>query len=634
MPRDKRRSIRVSLFYLVIVFGIALSLAFMAISTVAELTSTTANVRQTLVLESERTRAKVDDYFGRNRDILVALASDPGFHSSRMETSERSRLCAALHGAQEAFRLSLCYYGRQENGDLLNFDVPEGFDARERPWYQAAARERGLVMTAPYLDVATDELTTTLALPCYADGELAGVIGIDCSFREIRETLTTDNAVFHSEANLLVRSDGTVLLASDERYVGKTFPLSAYAEDGRPASLLFDGEKRIARALDNPETGLRVVSLISPREITDPALRSILLFVSVMTAALCLLVVAMNRVIGFLVVQPIHALTKDMENVQSFNLEKEIPVDDRSVEIHQMVTALDNMKKGLRSFRRYVPADLVYQLIRNNTEAALSAEKRELTVCFCDIADFTTISESYEPAQLAKHLGTYFEGMTRILQEHEATVDKFIGDSIMSFWNAPREVPDHARLACHAVLRCREFISGFLSEPGRPPFRTRFGLNFGEAIVGNMGYEDRLSYTAIGDTVNVASRFEGINKVYGTSIAATESVWKLTHEEFAYREIDTVVVKGKKQGMKVYELLGRLEDCSEDQKKTLALWESAMDLYHQREWKGCLELLDAYGRKVSPVRDQAFAILRKRVAEFVQKAPPESWTGAVYLRGK
>ena len=95
-----------------------------------------------------------------------------------------------------------------------------------------------------------------------------------------------------------------------------------------------------------------------------------------------------------------------------------------------------------------------------------------------------------------------------------------------------------------------------------------------------------------------------------------------------------MVVKGKKRGMKVYELLGRLEDYSEDRKKTLALWESALDLYHQREWKGCLELLDAYGRKAGPARDQAFSILRKRVAEFVQKAPPETWTGAVYLRSK
>jgi class 3 adenylate cyclase len=221
-----------------------------------------------------------------------------------------------------------------------------------------------------------------------------------------------------------------------------------------------------------------------------------------------------------------------------------------------MVTALDNMKKGLRSFRRYVPGDLVYQLKRSNTEATLSAERRTLSVCFCDIADFTTISEAYDPGRLARHLGAYFEGMTRILQEHEATVDKFIGDAIMAFWGAPRDVPDHARLACHAILRCREFIAEFIRQEGRPPCRPRVGLNYGEAIVGNMGYEDRLSYTAIGDTVNVASRYEGINKVYGTSAVVTEAVRNLTHEEFAFREIDTVVVKGRTRGMKVYELLG------------------------------------------------------------------------------
>ena len=640
MPHQERRSIRVRLFYLVVIFGITLSLAFMGISTINELVSTTSNVRQTLVLESNRTHEKVGDYFAKHKDILLSLSANRSFHSFSMSGAARTELVSILRDAQEAFRLTLCYYGREDDGTILNYAAPEGFDSRARPWYRAAVRKGGLAITEPYADVGTGDLIMSLAMPCYDDERLAGVLAIDYSLREIGETLKTDNTVFRTEANLLAKSDGTVLLSSDGRYVGKHFPFEEGTDLSKPATLRFDGQSCIVRVLHNEETGLSVISLISPREIRDPALRSILIFLAVTAAFLCLLVLMMNRVIGFLVVKPINALTQDMKNVQSFDLDKDIPVDDRTVEIHQMVTALDNMKKGLRSFRRYVPGDLVYQLIRNNTEAALSAERRTLSVCFCDIADFTTISEAYDPDRLARHLGAYFEGMTRILQEHEATVDKFIGDAIMAFWGAPRDVPDHARLACHAILRCQEFIRDFTREKGRPPFRTRFGLNYGEAIVGNMGYEDRLSYTAIGDTVNVASRYEGINKVYGTCAVVTESVQELTREEFAFREIDTVVVKGRTRGMKVYELLGRMEDYTEDQKKSLALWEAALDAYHQRDWTSCLQLLDMYGRKADgrlsgpPSRDRAFVILRKRLTDFVQKAPPDDWTGAVYLRSK
>ncbi len=214
-------------------------------------------------------------------------------------------------------------------------------------------------------------------------------------------------------------------------------------------------------------------------------------------------------------------------------------------------TSESKQKRFLRkAFSHYVSEDVVKEIVNNPKKLALGGEKRLVTVLFTDIQGFTTISESLDPEKLTTMLNEYLTQMTEIVLKHKGVVDKFIGDSVMCFWNAPIENPDHALNACKAALEMKAVKVG--------EFYTRIGINTGVAVVGNMGSEERFDYTALGDTVNIASRLEGQNKNYLTQILISESTYKLVKEKVNAKLVDKVIVKGKTKSVKVYELISYL----------------------------------------------------------------------------
>ena len=221
---------------------------------------------------------------------------------------------------------------------------------------------------------------------------------------------------------------------------------------------------------------------------------------------------------------------------------------------------LERAKTAMRALGKYVPIDLVQELYAANREPALGGEPRDLSLLFTDIRGFTTIAEGIAPDVLAPALGRYLEAMIAGVHSTGGTIDKFTGDGLMAFWNAPSMAPDHARRACEAVLACLETTDAlFASEAwaGLPPLFTRFGLHVDEVLVGHFGAPDRLSYTAMGDGVNLASRLEGLGKQYGVATLASEAIVARTEGAFVFRRVDLVAVKGKTKGVAVYELLGR-----------------------------------------------------------------------------
>ncbi|MBU0954137.1 MAG: adenylate/guanylate cyclase domain-containing protein [Spirochaetes bacterium] len=356
-------------------------------------------------------------------------------------------------------------------------------------------------------------------------------------------------------------------------------------------------------------------------------------FLVLISVLVTLAAIAGSLWLSTLITRPITRVTDDMLAIRHFSLDGVVDVRSGIHEIQEMVDALENMKKSLRSFKKYVPAELVADLITLNKEAVLEAERRDITVFFSDIADFTTISEQLQPDILSRSLGQYLARLTGIILDSRGIVDKYIGDAIMALWGAPHALENHAVAACRAALLCQQAVAELnvqYKQAGVPPFITRIGLNSGEAIVGNMGYEERLSYTAIGDNVNLASRLEGLNKLYGTNILVSEHTADAVGTQFALRLVDVVAVKGKSKGVRVYELVGETAAIDSPGLKAVEKSNTAMDLYLQRRWAEALALFT----ELSTGGGRWCELMAARCREFISHDPGAQWTGVVYLREK
>ncbi|HTZ40816.1 MAG TPA: adenylate/guanylate cyclase domain-containing protein, partial [Syntrophales bacterium] len=239
-----------------------------------------------------------------------------------------------------------------------------------------------------------------------------------------------------------------------------------------------------------------------------------------------------------------------------------------------------------------------------------------------------TIAEQLAPEDLVEQLAEYFEAMNRALREPPpGTLDKFIGDSIMAFWGAPSPNPDHAVTACRAALQGQEYLKELQenwAREGKPIFHQRIGINTGEVIVGNMGSAARLNYTVVGETVNAASRFEGLNKLYGTRIMIGENTREQVKDHFVVRPLDFVSVKGSTKGVKIYELMAEAGSADDRTLAIARLAATALDLYLDRRWdeaRACYEKI----LKLDP-SDRPAVILSERCRLYAENPPPGDWS--------
>jgi adenylate cyclase len=228
-------------------------------------------------------------------------------------------------------------------------------------------------------------------------------------------------------------------------------------------------------------------------------------------------------------------------------------------EIDDLGRSVATLRTVTQTFSRFVPRRLVERLIETGTPLQLGGTRREVTLLFSDVVNFTKITEQADPAHVMQYTSRYFAAMSRELMRHSGTVDKFIGDAIMAIWNAPADDPDHAANACAAALafqRANDRLNAEFEREGWPAYRTRLGLHTGEAVVGNIGSEDRMNYTALGATVNLAARLEGLNKSYGTSILVSEALRRAAGSRFLFRSVDRISPKGFAEAFEIYELRG------------------------------------------------------------------------------
>ncbi|MCB1199317.1 MAG: adenylate/guanylate cyclase domain-containing protein [Leptospiraceae bacterium] len=332
---------------------------------------------------------------------------------------------------------------------------------------------------------------------------------------------------------------------------------------------------------------------------------------------------------------PLTILAQETEKIRNFDLQPGNNIESPILEVENMAESIDRMRSGLKSFQKYVPSDLVRELIHMGKEATLGGEKKNLTVFFSDIAGFTSISERLSPEDLVNFLGEYLGNMTRILMQNKGTVDKYIGDAIMAFWGAPLDMKDHAYRACTSALKfqeAQEVMREAARKKGHPDFFSRIGINTGDLIVGNMGYEDRMNYTVIGDTVNLASRIEGINKNYGTRILIGEQTHAQVASEFDTRYVDLVAVKGKETGVGIYELIGKKGEMSSNRASHLEFYEKAFHLYLQAKFEAAQELF--HRAKSFYPEDLACEIFIKRCTQFIEAPPGDNWNGVFISKEK
>ncbi len=304
--------------------------------------------------------------------------------------------------------------------------------------------------------------------------------------------------------------------------------------------------------------------------------------------------------------------------------------EPRIEDVHVVMDRLEQAKTAMRSMSKYVPVTLVRELYHMRAEPVLGSELAEISMMFSDVKDFTTLSEKLTPDDLAHALGRYLQLMTNAIQAQHGTVDKFIGDAVMTLWNAPLPVDNHAQLACQAALDCRRLLTELFASPewkGLPPFETRFGLHKDRVMVGHFGAPDRMNYTAMGDGVNLASRLEGLNKVYGTTILVSDVIQAECHAHFMFRLIDIVAVKGKSKGLKVYELLAKSGETALPLAQ-IKNYEQAFELYLSRDFNGARALLEPQ------LSDGPSSVLAERCRHMHVNPPSREWTGIYYAQSK
>ena len=234
-----------------------------------------------------------------------------------------------------------------------------------------------------------------------------------------------------------------------------------------------------------------------------------------------------------------------------------------------------------------LPADLVQTLMAQGVVAELGGERRTLSVLFMDLEGFTSMSERLG-YRVVPILGEYLGAMSETLMAQSGTIDKFIGDAIMAFWGAPQHNEEHATDACRAALNCQKRFAELRAEwvrRGLPARNMRIGLNTGRMVVGNIGSEDRLNYTVIGDSVNLASRLESLNNSYGTGILISHNTFEMAKYDIVARRLDSVSVRGKEEAVAVYELLAMREESGQASGfEWVAVFDKAMAAYGAGRW--------------------------------------------------
>ena len=278
-------------------------------------------------------------------------------------------------------------------------------------------------------------------------------------------------------------------------------------------------------------------------------------------------------------------------------------------------------------FGQYIPPELVDEMSESPDEYSLDGESRNMTVLFSDVRGFTTISEGMDPKQLTQLMNALLTPMTRVIHKNRGTIDKYMGDAIMSFWGAPLDDNEHARHALYAAMEMMDelkIMQDDFKQRGWPTVNIGIGLNTGTMNVGNMGSEFRVAYTVLGDAVNLGSRLEGLTKNYGVNIIVSEST-KNEIPEFVFRELDLVTVKGKNEPVAIFEPIGHKNDLEKSVTSELTKYKQALMQFRSQNWDKAE--MDFFSLSRSNPDRYLYQMYLDRINMYRQEPPGDDWDG-------
>jgi adenylate cyclase len=539
--------------------------------------------------------------------------------------------------------LRIDQYGFEGNDIRLKNSHTEDthYSVTDQEWYKGANQsneERWSTLTA---HPGGERPAAALAAPIDIDGQRAGVLAIIIELTRVSNFLSQLTVGKSAGAFILDRDGGAIASPdadADELTPLKTnHPLFPVAVDAiRQAGSGYDTEKgqafptqvtRDGKAYEAVLTpisfpGWSLVTVVPESEFLGPVeatIRKLLVGIAILIAFAGLL---SAWLVQRLITAPLIKVVNEIRHIERFDLDKVERHSSKLTEIENLSGAIADMALGLAAFRKYIPADLVKRLISDGTGARLGGAVRPMSVMFVDLAGFTGMSER-SGDRIIPLLSRYFDCVSTQVQHHQGTIDKFIGDAVMAFWGAPALNPDHAVDCCRSALACQHAVRelGLVDDTGSP-LKIRIGVNSGDMLVGNIGSEVRLNYTVIGDAVNIASRLESTNKVYGTEIIIGPETRRLAGDRICVRELDRLAVYGRAGGLQVYELLGMAGEFT-DASGWVASYEAGLAAYRTRDFAAAIRDFE----KVISLRrqDQAAAIMIERCRRQLEAPIDDDW---------
>ncbi len=534
------------------------------------------------------------------------------------------------------------------------------YSASAQPWYRRAVMNEGTVWTLsevlPTRSAAALHLSTRLDLY----GKFAGVIDAVIELDRLSQFLTgltigkSGAAVIVDETGrILAASTGPGYLTSQMRPIRGVAPADSIAlaaigrtvAAGRAAPASAEAQ---SVTIEADELGGEWFVTMTPLAFGDwsvataiPASdflgpfqrnRQRLLIALVLFTLAAVSVAAL--IAEAAVVRPLRRIAGELAHIQAFRPEMIRRRPSPIAELDELSDALVRMGAGLASFRKYLPAELVRTLVARGIEARPGGEQQVLSVLFTDLAGFTGLSERLG-GRVVPILTDYLSRASAAIHAEGGTIDKFIGDAVMAFWGAPLPDADHAVSACRAALRLRQVMNELRAAAPEEAkeLSIRIGVNTGSMLVGNIGSEERLSYTVIGDAVNLASRLEGLNKLYETEVMIGEATRAAAGNRIVARELDQVAVYGRSGSTRVYELIALADGNAEATIAWIAAYERGLALYRERRWAEAVSTLQKVGA-LRGEEDRPAALLIDRARQFMRLPPPEDWNGVEIIGRK